>query len=493
MAPTDQAILRRSARSQRPARPAYEVGLDRLAGLPLARAVSDEADRSDGDLGVLEHLTRPGREEDLRAFLLLLHPADVADLVAQVDEKTAVAILKHLESDQAAELLSELDAEEQERILAHVHPDQLAPIVGEMETDDVADFLQDLDEDTAQQVLATLPREEQDDVTKLMAYAPDSAGGIMQTELVTVPIDATVESTITAVREGARQADVLSVFVVDHGGRYAGHVALQELVLATPDTAIETLMEPKTVEVRVDFDQEKVARIFDRYSLVEVGVTNDEGQLVGRITADDVHEVLVEEAEEDMLKMAGTSAEPDIIYSNRILRIVWLRLPWLASTFFATLIAAAILERAADDWGAVAKLLLVLAPVIMAMSGNVGTQSAMIMIRGMTSGHIRSSTIYRDMLKDLSVCALIAAIGGCSATLIVSMWYGDLGVGLCVGTSLSASMVMASVLGTVEPPLLKRLGVDPAVAAGPLITSLNDITGALIYTGVAFFFLQYLL
>ncbi|MCC7380404.1 MAG: magnesium transporter [Deltaproteobacteria bacterium] len=449
------------------------------------RRFEEEADE-------LELLTRPGREDELRTFLLLLHPADVADLMHEVDERVSLAILKNVDSERAATLLSELDPDLQSRILQQIRPQELAPIVGEMETDDLTDLLQEIDEKTANEVLARLPEEERQEVTELLAYDPDSAGGIMQSELVAVSSEATIAQAMEGVRAKHRDIDILSVFVVDQDDRYVGNMALQDLVFAPPSAKVATVMTPKVTEVRTDLDQEEVARLFDRYSLVEVGVVDGDGRLKGRITADDVHEVLVEEAQEDLLLVAGASpAEPEIVYTNRVWKVAQLRLPWLISTFLAGVIATWILQRASVIFGA-AVVLLTFVPVITGMSGNVGTQSAMIMIRGMAVGHIDPGAVMRNVLRDVLVGIVMATVCGTITVVLVSYWQGQTALGLCVGLALFISMVNASFLGSVEPQVLKRLGVDPAIAAGPLITSINDITGVMIYSMVAVFFLEYL-
>lgn len=452
--------------------------------LETGRPGEDEVDE-------LELLTRPGREDELRTFLLLLHPADIAELFEELDEAAGVQVLRNLPPERAAEMLAELGPEEQERIFSAVQPDLIAPVVGQMETDDAADLLQELDHETAQLVLESLPDDYREDLSRLLRYDPSTAGGLMQTELAYVPISSTVGQALDAVREAADQVDIISLFVVDDGGRYAGNVSLQDLVLSRSERPIEEVMEPKVVEVSPDVDQEEVARIFDHYSLVELAVVDARGRLLGRITADDVHEVLVEEAEEDMLKLAGTAAASDVIYSDRVFSIVGQRLPWLGSTFVAGLFASWILNSASVVFQT-AVILLMFVPVITGMSGNVGTQSAMIMIQGMASGHVEPDNLVRQIIKDITVCVIMALACGAAATLIVGSWRGDWFLGLCVGVALTLSMTTASVLGSTEPALLKRFGIDPAVAAGPLITAINDISGVLIYTVVALFFLDYL-
>ncbi|MBX2813584.1 MAG: magnesium transporter [Myxococcales bacterium] len=445
----------------------------------------------EGDLDELEALTQPGREADLSVFLELLHPADVAEFLARIDSSKALLVVDRIGHERAAEAISELDHDDQERLFTLLEPKKLTAIVGELETDDATDLIQEMDEATRQQVLAGLPVDDRKEVQQLLSYEPDTAGGLMQTELVAVPIESTVSAALEHIREKAEEVDIMSIFVVDDLGRYAGHLALQNLVVARPPTRIEQVMEPKVVEVTANMDQEEVARIFDRYSLVELGVVDQEGVLIGRITADDVHEVFLEEAEEDVLKLAGTTAEPEVIYSNRIFGIVGQRLPWLISTFFAGLLAMWILNQASMVFHTKV-ILLTFVPVITGMSGNVGTQSAMIMIQGMATGHIARENLGWVISRDLTVASIMALTCGVIVFAIVWAWLGNPALGGCVAIALAFSMVTASALGSTEPPVLKRFGIDPAIAAGPLITSINDVSGVLIYTMVSIAFLDLL-
>lgn len=457
---------------------------------PYAVAVLENSRSFEDELDEIALLTQPGREADLHMFLDLLHPADVAELLARIDNDKAMIILGELGHERAAEAISELEHEHQERLFPLLEPKELGLIVGELDTDDATDLIQEMDDETRRRVLATLPIEDRREVQQLLSYDPESAGGIMQIELAAVPIAATVGSALDLVRDKAEEVDIMSVFVVDDLHRYAGHLALQDLVFAKPNTRVEQVMEPKVVEVTPDVDQEEVARLFDRYSLVELGVVDDEGILIGRITADDVHEVLVEEAEEDVLKLAGTAAEPEVIYSDRIFGIVGQRLPWLGSTFLAGLLATWILNEASIIFHT-AIVLLTFVPVITGMSGNVGTQSAMIMIQGMATGHISKENLRWAISRDLAVAAIMAVVCSTAVSGIVWLWQGNPALGGCVGIALCCSMVTASALGSTEPAILKRFGVDPAIAAGPLITSINDISGVLIYTAVSVAFLDF--
>ena len=282
----------------------------------------DSQRKTDEEVDELEVLLQPGREEDLRTFLLLLHPADVADMIGEVDEDTSIAILRSLDEERAAELLCELEPAEQNRLLTLSQPQRFARIVQEMDSDDLADFLQNIPESKAQELLAQLPLEDREDVTELLGYDPESAGGIMQTELVAVLENATILDALESVRAAAKDVDILSVFVVDDKKRYRGNVALQDLIFADPTCLVEDVMDDQLVDVTTKMDQEEVARTFDHYGLVEIGVTDRAGRLRGRITADDVHDVLVEEAEEDMMLMAGASPEPELVYSDDVFKLL---------------------------------------------------------------------------------------------------------------------------------------------------------------------------
>lgn len=446
---------------------------------------------NDDEVDELEVLLQPGREEDLKTFLLLLHPADVADMIGEVDEKTTLAVLKNLDEEHAAELLSELEPPEQARLLSLSKPQRFARIVSEMESDDLADFLQSLPADTAKELLQQLPLEEREEVTELLGYDPESAGGIMQTELVRIERMRTVGDAIEAVRLEAQEIDIHSIFVVDDKRRYLGNIALQALLFADPKAPVESVMEAKVADVTTDVDQEEVARVFDHYGLVELAVVDRVGRLRGRITADDVHEVLVEEHEEDLMLLAGAGGEPGLVYSDNVFRVAGMRLPWLFATFAGGLIATYILHAASNVFGQVL-ILLTFVPVITGMSGNVGTQSAMIMIQGLAAGHIQEDELKQSIWKDLRVGAIISVACGSAVTIVVSLWQADPMLGACIGIALFASMLSASLLGSTEPVILRRFGIDPAIAAGPLITSINDITGVAIYALVAKRFLAYL-
>jgi len=451
----------------------------------------DSPRRAEEEVDELEALLQPGREEDLKTFLLLLHPADVADMIGEVDEETSIAVLRSLDEEHAAELLCELEPAEQNRLLTLSQPQRFIRIVREMNSDDIADLLQNIPEDRAKELLAQLPLEDREDVTELLGYDPESAGGIMQTELVAVLEEATVAKALDAVRAEAKDFDILSVFVVDDKKRYRGNIPLQDLIFAEPDSLVEEIMEPQVVDVTTNLDQEEVARTFDHYGLVELAVTDRAGRLRGRITADDIHEVLVEEADEDMMLMAGASPEISVVYSDDILKIAGVRLPWLFATFVGGLVATYILNAASTVFETVI-ILLTFVPIITGMSGNVGTQSAMIMIRGLAVGHISEDDLRSTIIKDFLVGGIIATVCGLLVTIIVALWQSSLALGSCVGVSLGVSMLTANILGTVEPIVLKRFGIDPAIAAGPLITSINDITGVAIYSFIAKEFLSLL-
>lgn len=451
---------------------------------------SDAPDDGDGDGDELALLTQPGREEDLRTFLLLLHPADVAELVGETTEGSALAILSKLDSERAADLVSELDPADQERILRLIRPEQLGPIVEQMDTDDAVDLLQELDESTADRVLAQMPAAEQREVRQLLAYDPASAGGLMQTELVKVTLGCTVREAIEAAR---RQRDevvqLYSIFVVDDVGRYAGQVALQDLLFATPETSIDTVMKPKPIEVNTSLHQAEVAKAFDRYSLVELGVVDDAGLLVGRITGDDVHEVLVEEHDEDVLKIAGTIGGSSQLESEGPLWHALRRLPWLAPLALGGVLAALLLEYTRADRPELSPYLAFL-PLVVVFAGAVALQSATITIRGLDRGWIDPLHPTALWLKDLLVAVVMGAMVGVGVALFVAATGASLAVTLGVGGAVVLTTALASAVGGLEPLLAQRLGLDPTVAAGPLVTALAVMLGTAVHLFVAWWMIR---
>ncbi|GIV61078.1 MAG: magnesium transporter MgtE [Rhodothermaceae bacterium] len=418
-----------------------------------------------------------------------LHPADLASLMEHLSFDEARQLFQWLPVEQAGEVLAELDDDYRAELLEAESLQRLTAMLGELDTDDAADVLADLPEEVARTVLPHL--EDAADLQELLTYEEDSAGGLMAREFVAVPVSWTVAEAIEELRRHADVVeDVYSVFAVDEQGHLQGTVSLKQLLLADPDARIGDIMDTDVDYVTADVDQEEVARLMERYDLVSLPVVDEQGRLIGRITIDDVVDVIREEAEEDIQRMSGVAGgeEP----TDSVLRIVQGRLPWILAGMVGSGVAAFVIGYFSGAL-AVVPVLASFIPIVMATAGNAGIQSSAIAVQGLASGDVWASDILRRMLKEL----LVGLLNGFTAALIMGVFiliaghlYPDkitdpVRLALTSGAALMIVIVLATVIGATIPLLLNRIGIDPAIATGPFITGSNDILGTLIFFWLA--------
>jgi magnesium transporter len=359
-----------------------------------------------------------------------------------------------------------------------------------MESDDAADILGEMSQTQAQQVLLEMPQEEADEIIELLKYPEDCAGGLMQTELVRVPLKSTV---LEAVYEIQRQheakegeTEIHAVYVVDDGGELRGQLSLERLILSKAEELVADLIEGQELFwVDVNDDQEEVADYFRRYDLISAPVLDSEHRLLGRITVDDIMDVIAEEASEDIFQMAGAGGE-DVVY-DRVIRSASLRLPWLFTNLFGGLITGYLTWMFTRNLSEIL-VLVTFVPVITGMGGNVGTQSSSITVRGFAVGRIALSNIGKFFLKEMRVGALMGLVCGIALTVVGIVWLQKPYIGLVVGLALFMAMTLAASMGSLFPALFQRIGVDPALASGPFVTTFNDVMGILIYYTTAMMF-----
>ena len=335
----------------------------------------------------IEKLFEPGYEETLSAYLRLLHPADMADLFHYVEPEKWKRITGLLDAEALAEVLPHLDEGLIDVLGPQLKVERLAAAVEELETDDAADVLGELPRDKAEAVLAELDAEDRDEIQTLLAYDSETAGGLMQTELCRVREGLLVRDAIESVREVRAEVDdidIHQIYLVNADGVLKGTVQITDLVLSSRETALGKISEPIDCKVTADIDQEDVAHLFEKYDMAALPVVDEEGVLLGRITFDDIHDVVMEEATEDVVKMAGGSSE-DLVYGNDFFRIALFRLPWLICSLFGSLLTTQLVPMFSDVPGDTI-LLAAFVPVVMAMTGNVGSQTAMIITRGLAVG-----------------------------------------------------------------------------------------------------------
>jgi len=423
---------------------------------------------------------------DLPAVLEGLHPSDLADLLEGLpDEDARRGVLGALSSERASEALAEMDEGEiRARLLAALEPAQSAELVQQLADDDAADLIAELEPEEQDRILAQMPADEAGEIRDLLLYDEETAGGRMTTALVSVADALTAGDAIEEVRRQGREVeDFYAVFVVDSGGRLLGTVRLDVLVVADPAARVAELVEPTVSSVRPDTDQEEVGRLLSRYNLVSIPVVNTDGRLLGRVTFDDIMDVLEAEQTEDILKLAGVRDEEEV--KGGWAPAVRARLPWLYLNLLTATLAASIIWLSEDMITRYAALAF-LAPIIAAMGGNAGMQSLAVTLRRLTlAGGELGERPWGAVGKEVAVGLVNGVALGLVAAVVGYMAAGLPEMGLVVMLAMWGNLIAAGFAGAFVPTLLSRMGVDPAVASSVFVTTTTDLVGFSLLLGLA--------
>ena len=359
-----------------------------------------------------------------------------------------------------------------------------------MSDDDRAEIIAQLPDEVARQILDQLGAVESQDVETLLSYPEDSAGRIMTTDFFALRDATTATEAIDIIRRRGEEAEtVFYIYVTDPMGRLTGIVSLRKLILTKPETQLKEIMSTNVVKVDIHTDQELVAQQVERYNILAIPVVDEGDVLVGIITVDDVIDVIRQEATEDIFRMAGTDSM-EIVYADNIWKISRIRLPWLLITLLGGIATGYFM------WLFKATLqttltLVTFIPVITGMGGNVGTQSSLIIVRGMATGRVTMDSIAKVIWREARIGILMGIICGLTVGIIALLWHHEPMVGVVVAVAMSASMTVAATMGAFAPTFFQKLDIDPAIASGPFVTTSNDIIGILIYMGTATLFLKY--
>jgi len=418
------------------------------------------------------------------------HPMDIAYAMRELESEEREAIFALLATDDAGIVLEEVD-DEIGADLAEATPDEeLAEIIDAMPPDVGSNVVNLLDDERKHRVLERIPAEEAVELRELMQFETDTAGGLMTSEILMAPPDLRIDDLVTHIRRQKVPPDTLSyVYVIDDSRRLIGVISMPELVTAAPDAVLEEVMVADVVSVPPDLDRQELVQVVDKYDLLGVPVVDDDGRLLGMVTVDDVIDAIQEEHSEDVSKFAGTSAETLLTASS--VRVARLRLPWLTVCLMGTFLSALVIKRFSITIETVIGVAAFI-PVISAMSGNSGLQSATIVVRGMALGIITLGTIGRLILREILTALILGATCGILAGLVGAAIMHNTSLGLVVAVAMTLAIIWATLIGTLVPFLFQRLGIDPAIASGPLVTTLNDSFALLIYFGVATLMLGYL-
>ena len=412
-----------------------------------------------------------------------LHYADLAEVINELDAQEATYLVKLFPSEKTADVFTELDEDLREQILAKLTSEEIAAEIAELDTDDAVDIITELDEEIAKEVISNLnDREHAAEIVELLRYDEDTAGGLMAKELIRVNENWSINNCVREMRAQAGQVTrVHSIYVVDDDNTLKGRLSLKDLLMAPDNAHIKDVYIKKVDYVEVNEDSEEVAKIMAKYDLEAIPVVDEMRRLVGRITIDDIVDVIKEEADKDYQQMAGITQ--DVEASDSILELTKARLPWLIVGLLGGL-GAAVIMGGFEDILAKHALLFFFTPLIAAMAGNVGVQSSAIIVQGLANDDIKGGILPR-VLKEM----LLALFNGIILAVLLFactwIWKGSLASAIAISISLIAVIIIAGIIGTFTPMFLHKNKIDPALATGPFITTCNDIFGILIYFWIA--------
>jgi len=423
-----------------------------------------------------------GDAERLRELLSALHPADVADLMGFLSADAREELIPHLDPETLAEILSELDSEIREDVLEHVPSATLAKAIGEMESDDAADVVDDLEDDKRAEVMAAMPELERAAIESTLSYQDETAGRLMQREVVAAPQFWTVGQAIDHFRKESDELPELffDIYVVDPTYKPVGAVPVSHLLRTGRQTPLAQIMEPVT-EITVDLDQEEVAYIFDKYHLISAPVVDAAGRLVGQITVDDIVGVIQEEGEEDILALAGVS---DAGRDAGVWDIVRSRLPWLVLNLATEAVAVQAINVFQSE---ITKLvaLAILMPIVASVGGNAGTQALAVAVRALAARELTAANSFRIVSREMAVSLTNGGVVGLIMAGATWFFFHDVMLAATIAVALVINIFLGALAGVLAPLTLVRLGRDPAVSSSVFVTFVTDLMGFLSFLGLA--------
>ncbi len=439
--------------------------------------------------------------EGLREALAKFHIEDVAEILDDLPVEDAIALMQTLPAELAADVVEKLSADRQVAVLKAIEPAEAAEILTEMAPDDRVDVVQELPEEDAQELLVELEKAEPEaaeEVRELAGFGPETAGGLMTTEYVSLAPELKVWEGVEELRRigSTQEAETLyQIYVCGYGNKLLGVVSLRDLIVNDPSQQLGDVMTENVVSVEPDDDQEHVAEVIARYDLNAVPVVDENEGMLGLVTVDDVVDVVIEEATEDAQKMGGIVPLEDSYFSTGLAEFVWKRGAWLVLLFLGQLLTATVMERHQHLLQSAVGLVLFI-PLIIASGGNAGSQSSTLIIRAMAVGELEARDWLRVLGRELGIgLALGVALGaiGFARAYVAGNQVGAAALASAVGASVVAIVTLSTVVGSLLPLGIRRLGLDPAVSSTPFIASVVDVLGLLVYFALAQLILFHLL
>ncbi|MEM1141692.1 MAG: magnesium transporter [Pseudomonadota bacterium] len=424
-----------------------------------------------------------GTLHDVKRLLRALEPGEVAHIIGSSPPRHRHVLWQLLERNQEAEVLNEVGEELRSDFLKAMAPDEVAQIAEELDDDDIADILQELPDAFTQQVLEAMDEQARDRLEKVLVYPEDTAGGLMNTDTVTIRADVTLDVVLRYLRRHEELPDMTdTLIVVSRDDRYVGLLPLRTVLVADPGCSVRELMLTKRKPIPVDMPDDEVARLFERNDWISSPVVEEGGYVVGRITIDDVVDVIREDGDHSLMSMAGLDEDDDTFAPA--LKTARRRAIWLGVNLLTAFIAASVINL---YQGTIEKVvaLAVLMPIVASMGGIAGTQTLTVLVRALAMGQINRGNARWLILRELSAGALNGLVWAAVVAGAASIWFGDPALGWIIAAALIINLVTAGITGAVLPMTLHRLNIDPALAGGVVLTTVTDVVGFVAFLGLA--------
>lgn len=420
----------------------------------------------------------------VRSILDVMNEVDIASLLSTLSDKELALAFRLIPKDKAAEVFSNMDTSMQTYLVTMFTEKELKELLDDLYMDDTVDMLEELPANLVKRILATVSASDRSMINLLLNYPEDSAGSIMTTEYVDLREEMTVGQAMAHIKKTGIHKETIYTCYITERRKLVGIVSAKDLMTTDDDVPIKDLMETEIISVYTHADQEQVAQLFTKYDLLALPVIDQDGRMVGIVTFDDAMDVMVDEATEDITKMAAINPSEKTYFETSVLQHAKNRIPWLLILMFTSIITGTIITRYENAFAAI-PLLVSFIPMLMDTGGNCGSQSATLIIRGIALDEIRFTDLFKVMFKEFRISLIVGAFLAVANGVRIFIQYHNPGLAVVIACSLMGTVIMAKLVGCTLPLLAKKVNLDPAIMASPLITTLVDTFSILIYFNIA--------
>ena len=420
----------------------------------------------------------------VRSILDVMNEVDIASLLSTLSDKELALAFRLIPKDKAAEVFSNMDTSMQTYLVTMFTEKELKELLDDLYMDDTVDMLEELPANLVKRILATVSASDRSMINQLLNYPEDSAGSIMTTEYVDLREEMTVGQAMAHIKKTGIHKETIYTCYITERRKLVGIVSAKDLMTTDDDVPIKDLMETEIISVYTHSDQEQVAQLFTKYDLLALPVIDQDGRMVGIVTFDDAMDVMVDEATEDITKMAAINPSEKTYFETSVLQHAKNRIPWLLILMFTSIITGTIITRYENAFAAI-PLLVSFIPILMDTGGNCGSQSATLIIRGIALDEIRFTDLFKVMFKEFRISLIVGAFLAVANGVRIFIQYHNPGLAVVIACSLMGTVIMAKLVGCILPLLAKKVNLDPAIMASPLITTLVDTFSILIYFNIA--------